>query len=74
MFVVLTVTHRDVGSEAGDERGSDGIGDGGVGTLGLLSCCSNDVKSDEGIETGGRTLHHLEQARETIAWIKNICR
>lgn len=58
---VPKVTHRDVGSEAGDERGSDGIGDGGVWTLGLLSCCSNDVKSNKGIETGGCALHHLEQ-------------
>lgn len=59
VFTVSKVTHRDVGSEAGDERGSDGIGDRGVGALGLLSCCSYDVKPDEGIEAGGSSLHHL---------------
>lgn len=61
--MVFKVTHRDIGSEAGDKRRSDGIGDGGVGTLGLLSCCSNDVKSNEGIEAGGCSLHHLERSR-----------
>jgi len=56
-------THRDVGSEAGDERGGDGVGDGGVGTLGLLSCCSNNVKPNEGVEASGCTLHHLQPTK-----------
>lgn len=59
--LVSKVTHRDIGSEAGDERGSDGIGDRGVGTLGLFPRSSNDVKPDKGIETGSCTLHHLQK-------------
>lgn len=62
---VCEVTHRDVGGEAGDEWGRDGIGDRGVGTLGLFSGCSDDVKSNKGVETGGCSLHHLEQARKS---------
>lgn len=72
--MVFEVTHRDVGGEAGDEGGSDGVGDGGVGTLCLLSRCGNYVKSDEGVETGGCSLHHLEEAREMMAHIKNMSR
>lgn len=60
---VAVVTHRDVGGEAGDERGGDGVGDGGVRTLGLLSRRSDDVESNKGVEAGGRSLHHLEPNR-----------
>ena len=70
----FAVTHGNVCSEASDEGGSDGVGDGGVGTLGLLSRCGDDVKSDEGVETGGCSLHHLEEASEMMAHIKNLSR
>lgn len=52
-------THRNVGSEAGDQRGSDGVRDGGVGTLGFLSSSRYDVKSYKGIEASSCTLHDL---------------
>lgn len=58
-------TYRDVGCEAGDERGGDGVGDGGVGTLGLLSCGGDDVKANKGIETRRRPLHDLQCQRQT---------
>lgn len=62
-FVFGAVTHRDVGGEAGDERRGDGVRDGGVGTLGLLSRRGDDVEADEGVETGGCPLHHLHHKK-----------
>lgn len=52
-------TYRHISCQARDERGCDGVGDGGVGVLGLLSCGSNDVEANEGIETGCSPLEHL---------------
>ena len=57
--VCVCVTYGHVGGEAGDQRGGDGVGDGGVGVLGLLARGGDDVKTDEGVEAGGRALHHL---------------
>lgn len=62
-FMRKETTHGDIGSETGDEGRSDGVRDGGVGALGLLSCRRNDVESNKRVETGRCSLHHLEQAR-----------
>lgn len=59
MVNATVYTHRDIGSEAGDQRGSDGIGDGCVGTLGFFSRGGYDVKPNKGIEASGCTLHDL---------------
>lgn len=52
-------TYRHISCQARDERGCDGVGDGGVGILCLFSRGSNDVKANEGIETGRSPLEHL---------------
>lgn len=57
-------TYGDVGGEAGDERRGDGVRDGRVGTLGLLSRRGDDVESNEGVETSGGALHHLRRSSE----------
>lgn len=57
---LITEIYRDVGSEAGKQRGSDGVRDGGVGVSGLLTCSGNDVKANEGVKAGGGALHHLD--------------
>lgn len=59
VMVNIPYTHRDIGSETGDQRGSDGVGDGCVGTLGFLSGGGYDVKPNKGIEASGCTLHDL---------------
>jgi len=59
-----TCTYGHVGGEAGDQRGGDGVGDGGVGVLGLLARGGDDVEADEGVEAGGRALHHLGRGGE----------
>lgn len=59
VMVNIPYTHRDIGSETGDQRGSDGVGDRCVGTLGFLSGGSYDVKPNKGIEASGCTLHDL---------------
>lgn len=56
---LMLYTHRNIGSEAGDQRGSDGIGDGCVGTFGFLSRGGYNVKPNKGIEASGCTLHDL---------------
>lgn len=53
-------TDRDVGGEAGDQRGSDGVRDGCVGIFRLLSSCCDDVKPNEGVETRSCTFHDLD--------------
>ena len=59
MCVHVRSTYGHVCGEAGDQRGGDGVGDGGVGVLGLLARGGDDVEADEGVEAGGRALHHL---------------
>lgn len=52
-------TDRHVGGEAGDQRGGDGVRDGGVWVFRLLSRRRDDVEADEGVEASRCTLHHL---------------
>lgn len=53
-------TYGHISCQARDERGCDGVGDGSVGILGLLSRGSNDVEANEGIETGRSPFEHLQ--------------
>lgn len=55
----VETTYRHISCQARDERGCDGVGDGGVGILRLFSRGCNDVKANEGIETGRSPLEHL---------------
>lgn len=59
IYVRIASTYRHVCCQACDERGRDGVGDGGVGTLRFFSCGSNDVEADEGIETRRSPFEHL---------------
>lgn len=66
------VTDRHVGSEACDQRGGDGVRDGGVGVFRLLSCRCDDVEADEGVETGRCSLHHLNgNERKSISQFRS---
>lgn len=55
----MASTYGHVCRQARDERGRDGVGDGGVGILRFFSRGSNDVKADEGVETGRSPFEHL---------------
>lgn len=59
IYVCIASTYRHVCCQARDERGCDGVGDGGVGTLRFFSCGSDDVEADEGIETRRSPFEHL---------------
>lgn len=52
-------TYRYICCQADDQGGSDSIRDGRVGILSFLSGGSNDVKTNESIETRGCSLQHL---------------
>ncbi len=53
-------THRDVRCEAGDERRGYGIWNRSVRALGLFSCGGDNIKANEGVETGRSSLHDLQ--------------
>lgn len=63
-MILIIEMYRDIGSEAGEQRGGNGVRDGGVGVPGLLPCSGDDVKANEGVKTGGGALHHLDHQRE----------
>ena len=67
MCVCLCIasTYGHICCQARDERGRDGVGDGGVGTLGFFSRGSNDVEADEGIETRRSPFEHLRGGSST---------
>lgn len=59
VYVLIASTYGHICCQARDERGRDGIGDGGVGTLRFFSRGSDDVEADEGIETRRSPFEHL---------------
>lgn len=59
-------TYRNIGCQTGNQGSCDSIWNRGVGTLCFLSCGSNDVKADEGIETCGCTLQNLKVKKVPI--------
>jgi len=57
--ICIASTYGHICRQACDERGRDGIGDGGVGTFCFFSRGSDDVKADEGVETRRGPFEHL---------------
>lgn len=56
-------THRDVRRETGDERRRYGIWNGSVWALGFFSSGGDNIKANEGVETGCSSLHDLQSAQ-----------